>query len=62
VGGRTFTALDQTGRTTFNSAVYLQLELKGLANFDPFNTSSRLTSQIPGYHDPFAGNNEQHIA
>lgn len=62
VGGRTFTALDQTGKATFNNAVYVQLELKGLANFDPFNTSTLLTSQILGYRDPFAGNSEQRIA
>lgn len=54
LGGRTFTALNQNGTPTYTNGVYIQWELKGLANFDPMNTSSLLTSQIPGYVDPFA--------
>ncbi len=55
-GGRTFTAIDQAGRSQFSEAVYVQFELKGLANIDPQNLGLFLAGQIPGYRDPFVQN------
>lgn len=55
-GGRTFTTLDQNNHAQFNNGIYFQFELKGLANIDPGNLGSLLTSRIPGYQDLFADN------
>lgn len=52
-GGRTFSVLDQNGQAQFNNALYVQFELKGLANIDPSNLANLIEGQIPGYRDPF---------
>lgn len=54
LGGKTFTYTNQFGNPVYDTAVYVQLVLKGLANFDPNNTSNMLASQIPGYTDPLS--------
>ena len=54
VGGRTYTALNNFGDPKYTNVFYFQFALKGLANFDPNHTSNLLTSQIPGYADPFS--------
>jgi LPS-assembly protein len=53
VGGRTFATLKPDGGARFSNAVYFQLLLKGLTDFDPNNVAGLLSSRIPGYHDPF---------
>ncbi len=56
VGGRVFAAINQNQQTTFNNAIYLQIQLKGLGNIGTNNISNILTSNLNGYVDPFQSN------
>lgn len=53
VMSRTLTAVDQLGRAQFNTAFYIQFQLKGLANFGYNNPSNLIASMLPGYKDEF---------
>lgn len=53
VAGRMFTSLNQNNNPTFNNVVYLQWQLKGLANVGMDDPTTFLLNNIPGYQDNF---------
>lgn len=53
VGGRIFTAVNQHGHPSANTAVYLQWQFKGLGNVGTGSPGTMLVSLIPGFQDNF---------
>lgn len=53
VASRIITAEDMNDRGTYQTNIYIQLQLKGLGNVGNSDPGSLLTSSILGYHDTF---------
>jgi len=53
IANKSFTAFNETNNPEYNTGFYMQLQLKGLGNFNTSDPSTLLMTGIPGYQNNF---------